>query len=767
MDLKKLRVTALAILAIGATLVNSQSASAAQPVSGISSTAYNEGADSAAVFYNPLAVSNVNLTLPQASVNELNNNPGTTVYQHASVTITTADSKVTTFADIGVRLKGQATRTNLYGKAAMKLKFDAFVPGQKFLGLTRMTLNSMVQDPSFVHEDIAYRLYRAMGIIAPRTTYSWVTLNGADFGLYMNIESVDAQMLKRWVTPKHLYSSNCYLADLTYYQSGCYDTNYGDTDRSDLNAAIAVSVYDGADWWREVNKVADMTAVINLMATDIYTSNWDGYTDVVQNNYYLVFDMTGKLRIIPWGQDGAFPMDSSAQLDWLGQGPAFRNFGNQQRSVMLRKCVAYDPCAAQLIRAHVAVKNKAEELALPAFKNKVAAVINNAYVSHETRANPDVGAAIWWQNWLDTFFPYRTASLTAFLATRSPEAPLLSLNGSATLGSTLTAAASTWDYTATLNYQWLRDGIAISNQTTGTYVLTSADAGHLISVKVGAAKQNLPTAFVTSTAVLVSNPVASSASITGTAKVDGTLVGNPISNASTTVTYKWFRAGKAIGGATGPTYTPTILDYLKPITLTTTVNQTGFPLNTTTSQPVIIQAGTIAPPAVAIAGSAVMGGTVLVTATVPTGIKATYQWLRNGAPIASATRTSYTLKADDVNQNLSVRATLTKTGYSPTTVTASAVFVGFGTLTKTPVPTLAGILLVGKTLTGTTGSWDSGTKLSYQWLRNNQPIANATTKTYKLTTLDIGSAIAFRVTATKPGYNSVTNTSLPTAVITK
>jgi hypothetical protein len=328
-----------------------------------------------------------------------------------------------------------------------------------------MTLNSMVQDPSFIREDTSYRIYRAMGLVAPRTTYSWVTLNNADFGLYMNVESIDAQMLKRWLNPVHVYSSNCYLADITYSQSGCYDTNYGDSNRADLNAAIAVSVLNGQEWWTAVNKIADMTAVINLMATDIYTSNWDGYTDVVQNNYYIVFDDTGKLKIIPWGQDGTFPMQEDAQLDWLGRGPAFRNFGNQERSVMLRKCVAYTPCQAQLVRAQVAVKNKVATLDISGFKNKVASVINNAYISKETRSNSDVWSAIFWQDWLDTFFPQRTQALTAFLNTRSPEAPTLSMNGPSTVGSTLKAVASTWDYTATLSYQWLKNSQPIANAT--------------------------------------------------------------------------------------------------------------------------------------------------------------------------------------------------------------------------------------------------------------------------------------------------------------
>ena len=749
-----------------ATLGSVQSASASPGVSGISTTAYNEGTDKAAVFYNPLVVSGINLTLPPASFNELNNNPGTTVYQTASVTITTADGVATTLNNIGVRLKGQATRTNMYGKAPMKLKFDAFVPDQKFLGLTRMTLNSMVQDPSFVHEDSAYRLYRAMGITAPRTTYSWVKVNGADFGLYMNVESIDSQMLKRWMTVRHLYSSNCYLADITPSQSGCYDTNYGDDDRSDLRAAIATSSFDGADWWREINKVADMTAVINLMATDIYTSNWDGYTDVVQNNYYLAFDTAGKFRIIPWGQDGAFPMDPSAQLDWLGRGPAYRNFGNQQRSVILRKCVAYAPCASLLIKAQVKVKEKAEQLDMPGFKNKIAAVINTAYITQETRANSDIWSARYWQDWLDTFFPMRTAALTDFLKTRAPEAADLTVTGEPKLGSTLTANAISWDFTSTLSYQWLRDGANIPNASTNNYSLTETDLGKNISVKVTTSKANFSSAFVSSTPVFVTNPKASAAAIAGSGTVGSTLTATPSESALTRVTYRWLRAGKTITGATGSTYTPTSLDYLKAISVTTTVTQNGFPVTTTTSPAVVIKAGTIPSPDLGIAGSPVMARTLLLTATVPYGTKATYQWLNDGVPIPSSSGSSYRVKAVDVGKNISVRVTLTKTAYNPLVLFTDSVLIGPGTQTKQPTVSITGLTRVTKTLSGVTGSWDTSVKLTYQWLRDGQPIPGAIAKTYKLTTSDLYKAISFRVTSTKAGYTTVVAISAPTALIT-
>jgi hypothetical protein len=682
------------------------------------------------------------------------------------VKITTADGVITTLTNIGVRLKGQATRRliNSYDKAPMKLKFDAFVPNQKFLGLTRMTLNSMVQDPSFIREDTSYRIYRAMGLVAPRTTYSWVTVNNADFGLYMNVEAIDGQMLKRWLNPVHVYSSNCYLADLTYNQDDCYDTNYGDNNRTDLNAAVAVSVLNGATWWTEVNKIADMTSVINLMATDIYTSNWDGYTDVVQNNYYIVFDDTGKLKIIPWGQDGTFPMEADAQLDWLGRGPAYRNFGNQERSVMLRKCVAYEPCKKLLIKAQVAVKDKVATLGIPEFKNKVASVINNAYVAHDVRSNPNVSSAIFWQNWLDQFFPQRTASLTAFLNTLNPEAPEVSVSGGNTVGSTLTATVVSWDYTATLNYQWLRNSVAIPNATGTTYVTTAADAGALVSLKILATKTSKPSATTSSIPILVIKPALPAASITGEARVGVELVGGPLAETSATVSYRWIADGKTIPGATSSNYTPSPSDFQKSITLQTTVTQEGFSVAVTTSAAKTVLGGIISKPTITVRGTAKTGNRLTIKTTVPASTTASYQWLRNGKIIAGATKSIYTLQSADYKTTISAKVTLTRFGYNTTSTTSSAVKVGIGELIKTPDPKIVGTAKVNSNLSAQVGTWDSGVTFTYQWFRDGQKISKATGKTYRLTSADRRAEIFVRVQAVKAGFESVTIDSAPVVV---
>ena len=161
-----------------------------------------------------------------------------------------------------------------------------------------------------------------------------------------------------------------------------------------------------------------------------------------------------------------------------------------------------------------------------------------------------------------------------------------------------------------------------------------------------------------------------------------------------------------------------------------------------------------------------MARTLLLTATVPYGTKATYQWLNEGVPIPSSSGSSYRVKAVDVGKNISVRVTLTKTAYNPLVLFTDSVLVGPGTQIKQPTVSITGLTRFTKTLTGVPGSWDSSVKLTYQWLRDGQPVPGAISKTYRLTTNDLNRAISFRVTSTKAGFTTVVTTSAPTALIT-
>ncbi len=87
---------------------------------------------------------------------------------------------------------------------------------------------------------------------------------------------------------------------------------------------------------------------------------------------------------------------------------------------------------------------------------------------------------------------------------------------------------------------------------------------------------------------------------------------------------------------------------------------------------------------------------------------------------------------------------------------------GLANLILTPSPKITGKAILGQSLKLTNASWDSGTVLSINWLRNGIAIVGARSQSYKLTARDLGASIAVRVSGAKTGFNSVTKTSAAT-----
>jgi hypothetical protein len=110
-------------------------------------------------------------------------------------------------------------------------------------------------------------------------------------------------------------------------------------------------------------------------------------------------------------------------------------------------------------------------------------------------------------------------------------------------------------------------------------------------------------------------------------------------------------------------------------------------------------------------------------------------------------------------------ATTTSTGTTTTTSTSTK-------LTNTDPPTISGTAQVGQTLTASSGSWNpKPDSFSYQWRRCDKDggscanISGGQSKSYTLTSADLGNTLRVRVTATLSGGGSDSGTSTPTAVV--
>lgn len=96
---------------------------------------------------------------------------------------------------------------------------------------------------------------------------------------------------------------------------------------------------------------------------------------------------------------------------------------------------------------------------------------------------------------------------------------------------------------------------------------------------------------------------------------------------------------------------------------------------------------------------------------------------------------------------------------------APVVWKSAARFSSAPKPKIVGKAVIGATLKTQLGSWKPAPKLSYQWLRNGQPVKGGTKASYTLTATDVGKTLTVRVTASKAGYTTVRLNSAATGKV--
>ena len=98
-------------------------------------------------------------------------------------------------------------------KPAFAIKFNEFVSGQEFRGLSKVVLNNSAHDGSFMREWLAAELYHDAGVAAARVTHARAVFNGRNLGFYVLVEAMNKSFLKRgvWPTPGSPISTGLFL----------------------------------------------------------------------------------------------------------------------------------------------------------------------------------------------------------------------------------------------------------------------------------------------------------------------------------------------------------------------------------------------------------------------------------------------------------------------------------------------------------------------------------------------------------------------------
>lgn len=105
------------------------------------------------------------------------------------------------YKNVGIRGKGNTSLSSVSSmnsdRYSFKVEFDHYDSSITYHGLDKLNLNNLIQDSTMMKDYLTYTMMKAFGAAAPLCSFVYITVNGADWGLYLAIEGVEDSFLER------------------------------------------------------------------------------------------------------------------------------------------------------------------------------------------------------------------------------------------------------------------------------------------------------------------------------------------------------------------------------------------------------------------------------------------------------------------------------------------------------------------------------------------------------------------------------------------
>jgi spore coat protein H len=228
----------------------------------------------------------------------------------------------------GTRIRNAAVRSRGTGSAnpvkpGLRIDFDRYTTGQRFLGLRTLVLDNLWQDPAMIREHLAMSMFARLGQPAPLQSFCRLFINNEYYGVYAVTEEPNEEFAARaieetggyvfeyhWVSP--FYGE--YLGDsLSSYKPRFEARTHELEADSTLYRPIQelfreVNEADDAVWRDRVEQYLDLPQFITHVAIESFVAEDDGLLGYVGMNNFYLYRSAGSTRhrLFPWDKDNAF-----------------------------------------------------------------------------------------------------------------------------------------------------------------------------------------------------------------------------------------------------------------------------------------------------------------------------------------------------------------------------------------------------------------------------------------------------------------------------
>jgi uncharacterized protein (TIGR03437 family) len=241
---------------------------------------------------------------------------------------------------IGIRSHGGGSRSPI--KPNLDVNFAHYDETQTFLGLPFVVLKANNEDASNMAEWISMKLYRMMGLPAPREAPAQVFLNGQILGFYYIVEHEDATFLQRnfgesggyfyeWQAIGDNYDFGNLGTNPTLYAPYLeLKSNQTAPDLQTFTNLVQVinqpssSAFTDADFVQALSQYLDPIQFLTYGAIEQVLGGADSLIGGLEgmNNFYLYqFQGTTDYYFIAWDKDLDFSSATRDILDGISNGP--------------------------------------------------------------------------------------------------------------------------------------------------------------------------------------------------------------------------------------------------------------------------------------------------------------------------------------------------------------------------------------------------------------------------------------------------------------
>lgn len=262
-------------------------------------------------------VNEINIEISEEDWADLVENPLEETYYAVDVTINGE-----TLSNVALRTKGNNTLTSVASsdsdRYSFKIDFDYFNDGENYYGLKKLNLNNNYGDASYMREYISYRIMGEMGIPVPATSYTHITINGEEWGLYLAVEPIDEVFLERTFgdSTGDLYKPDGTGADLVYRGDDMseYPGLVLKTNEETSDGSAVLDLMKALESGEGLEDVLDVDEVLRYLAANVALANYDSYLGNTTHNYYL-YEQDGRFTIVPWDYNYSFGGFGGGEVD--------------------------------------------------------------------------------------------------------------------------------------------------------------------------------------------------------------------------------------------------------------------------------------------------------------------------------------------------------------------------------------------------------------------------------------------------------------------